>query len=81
MIRSGGSLIGAAQAYRDAGATELIAVCTHGIFVAGAFKRLKDSQLFDVLVATDSHPNAPNLAQDGLRVISTADVFVDHLRR
>ena len=81
MIRSGGSLIGAARAYRDAGATELIAVCTHGIFVPGSFERLRDSQLFDELVATDSHPNAPNLSSSGLRVIPTADVFVDHLRR
>ncbi|MEE2788843.1 MAG: ribose-phosphate diphosphokinase [Myxococcota bacterium] len=81
MIRSGGSLIGAAQAYRDAGAAGLIAVCTHGVFVDGAYERLSNSGLFDEIVATDSHPTAPRLVDVGLRIVPTAASFVEHLRR
>jgi ribose-phosphate pyrophosphokinase len=58
MIRSGGSLVGAALAYRAAGATSVAAVTTHGLFVGDALDRIAASGLFDALVATDSHPRA-----------------------
>ena len=34
MIRTGSSVINAARAYRDAGATSVAALCTHGVFPA-----------------------------------------------
>lgn len=81
MIRSGGSLLGAAKTYRAAGAARIVAVCSHGVFTPGAFERLRDSGLFEAIVATDSHPNAVALAESGLRVIPTASLFANHLRR
>ncbi len=80
MIRSGGSLIGAAEAYRDAGADRLFAVCTHGVFTSGAFERLKRTGLFEKIVATDTHPAAVQHVHDGLRVVSTASLFAEHLK-
>lgn len=79
MIRTGGSLINAAQAYRDAGATRLVACCTHGIFPPGAFKRLQDSGMFDAIVATDTHPNARRHEADGLELVPVARLFADYL--
>jgi len=79
MIRTGGSLIGAAQAYRDSGATRLIAVCTHGIFADGAYERLMNTGLFDLIISTDSHPAVHALESKGLHVVPVADVFLSHL--
>ena len=75
MIRSGGSLISAAQAYRAAGATNLIAVATHGIFTEGALTRLADSRLFQRVVCTDSHPRALVASHPLLEVVSCAPVI------
>jgi len=79
MIRSGGSLISAAEAYRAAGATRLFAVCTHGVFTEGSFSRLRDSAQFDRIVASDSHPTAVQYEPDGLLVFRTAHLFAEHL--
>lgn len=80
MIRTGGSLIGAAEAYREAGAVSLAAVCTHGVFPLDAWQRLQACGLFDTIVATDSHPQARRLAAQGLVVVPTMPLFAPHLR-
>lgn len=41
MIRSGSSLIHAAEAYKNAGANNIYVVTIHGVFVAGAIEKLK----------------------------------------
>ncbi|MEM1177167.1 MAG: ribose-phosphate diphosphokinase [Acidobacteriota bacterium] len=58
MIRTGGSLIGAARAYREAGAERLYAIAIHGVMPGEAGERLRDSGLFERVVVTDSHPHA-----------------------
>lgn len=79
MIRTGGSLIGAAAAYRDAGARRIFAVCTHGLFSDGGLQRLVDSGLFAAMACTDTHPAAPPLAGDFLEVDSVASLLATHL--
>ncbi|MCU0684444.1 MAG: ribose-phosphate diphosphokinase [Polyangiaceae bacterium] len=80
MIRTGGSLLSAARAYREAGATDIFAVCTHGLFPGEALDRLVDSNLFAGLAATDSHPRARALAGPRLAVSPCAPLFLAHLR-
>ncbi len=75
MIRTGSSLIGAARAYRDAGATEVTALATHGVFPDDALKRLQQSRLFTAIACTDSHPRADALASDFLSVHSIAGLL------
>lgn len=58
MIRTGGSLIGAAQAYKDAGAKEIYCISTHGIFPTDSANRLHDSGLFQKIAVSNSHPSA-----------------------
>jgi ribose-phosphate pyrophosphokinase len=79
MIRTGGSLINAARAYRDAGAVRLVACCTHGVFPGDAFDRLMDSGLFAKIISTDSHPTAIQLEASGLELVPVARLFADHL--
>lgn len=85
MIRTGGSLIGAAQAYHDAGAARISAIATHGLFPGDALARIRESGLFDHIVTTDSHPRAVTLAQsaddDFLSVVSCAQQLAGYLAR
>jgi ribose-phosphate pyrophosphokinase len=75
LIRSGGSLIAAARAYRDAGAASIAAVATHGVLPGDALDRLRGSGVLDRLVLTDSHPRAAALRSDFVEVVSVAPVL------
>jgi ribose-phosphate pyrophosphokinase len=84
MIRTGGSLVEAAKAYRDAGAARISAITTHGLFPGEALAKLAGCGLLDQVVATDSHPRAALLAAarpDGfLRVLGTAGLWATYLK-
>jgi len=79
MIRTGGSLMGAAEAYRQAGAISIDAIATHGVFPGDSLQRLRASGLFGAIWVTDSHPRAVALADDFLHVDSTAGLLIEHL--
>jgi ribose-phosphate pyrophosphokinase len=81
MIRTGGSLINAAEAYRAAGAVAIDAIATHGLFPGDSLAVLRDTGLFGSISVTDTHPRARALAQgsDFLHVKSTAQLLVEHL--
>lgn len=81
MVRTGGSLIKAAKAYKAAGALQIYAVCSHGVFPKAAWQTIKDSQLFTKVISTDSHPQTNLLRSKGLEVISTCSVFSEALRK
>jgi len=75
MIRTGGSLLGAARAYQTAGATSISAICTHGLFPGRALDKLQQSGIFDRIVCTDTHPRATELQGDFLEVVDIAPVL------
>lgn len=75
MVRTGGSLVKAAKAYLDRGASGVVAILTHGVLPPGAKKRLLDSGVFKSVVVTDSHPQAVLQADDFLLVQSIADLL------
>jgi ribose-phosphate pyrophosphokinase len=79
MIRTGGSLINAAAAYRDAGAREISVVTTHGLFVGNAFQKIKNSGLFSWICSTDSHPEATKIEDSSLLLYPVYNVFLEHL--
>lgn len=79
MIRTGGSLMGAAKAYRDAGASSVAAVATHGLFPGDALERLRQSGLFTEIVCTDTHPRARQLEDGFLVVESVAGLLARYL--
>ena len=81
MIRTGGSLIKAAASYKEAGATRVSAIATHGVFPEGAIAKIRQSGLFDQLVVTDSHPRAVAAASDFVKVVSIAPMVSEHLRK
>lgn len=61
MIRTGGSLIGAGQAYLDAGASKVYAVATHGVLPGESLLKLMNSQVFEKVYVTNTHPKANEL--------------------
>lgn len=79
MIRTGGSLLAAAAAYRDAGASKIDAIATHGLFPGASLAKIRASGLLGRVVTTDSHPRAVALADDYLQVTSTAGLLAEHL--
>jgi len=80
MIRTGGSLINAAAAYRQAGAVAVDAIATHGVLPGDSVDRLRRSGQFGTLVVTDSHPRAHALRSDFVEVESVAGLLCQHLK-
>lgn len=79
MIRTGTSLLSAARAYLDAGATSVAAVASHGVFPGDALERIAASGLLTDIIVTNSHPRARELSHAMLRVVSVAPVFAAFL--
>jgi len=79
IIRSGASLLNAAEAYRKSGAAKISVVVTHGVFPGDALQRLQQSGLLSSVVCTDSHPRALELEGGLLRVRSVAPVLAGFL--
>jgi ribose-phosphate pyrophosphokinase len=61
LVRSGSSLIKAAEAYKAAGANDVYAVTVHGAFVKGALEKMEQSGLIKSVKCTNSHPNMQNI--------------------
>lgn len=78
MVRTGGSLLQAAQAYKDAGAREIAVITTHGIFAGNGFEKIRNSGLVQKVVCTDTHPNALQITDPLLRVQSVAPLILDY---
>ena len=79
MIRTGGSLIGAARAYHEAGAREIAVITTHGLFNNDAVNKIEQSGFIKHLFSTDTHPNALNFQGAYLKVLTTAGLIAENL--
>ncbi len=80
LIRTGSSLLQAARAYREAGAVEIYAIATHGLFPGESLERIQSSGLIREIVCSDSHPRARTLASSFLRVKSIAGLLAGYLK-
>ncbi|MGB3463969.1 MAG: phosphoribosyltransferase family protein, partial [Cyclobacteriaceae bacterium] len=79
MIRSGGSILHAAQAYKDAGAADIYVITTHGLFIGDGLAKMKKSGLIRHVVCMDTHPNAEKIDDSFLTVKSIAGLICQHL--
>ncbi|MBE6519211.1 MAG: ribose-phosphate diphosphokinase [Thermoplasmata archaeon] len=73
MISTGGTIMTAAQALRDAGAKSVSVACTHGVFVNGAIEKLTHSALDKVLCC--------NTLENSQSQISVAKLIADAVRK
>jgi ribose-phosphate pyrophosphokinase len=81
MVRTGGSLINAAKAYKAAGAKKIFTITTHGLFNNDALTKIQKSGVIEKVVTTNSHPNSYTLKSDILRVESIALLIVEQLKK
>lgn len=83
LISTGGTLVRTAKAARRAGARRVIALATHGLFVAGAAEALKDAAI-DRLAVTDSVPPFRLAGADVMHkveVLSSAPLLAEAILR
>ncbi|QKF64315.1 ribose-phosphate pyrophosphokinase [Campylobacter corcagiensis] len=80
MIDTGGTLIKAAEAFKERGATSVMAFCTHAVLSGKAYENLENGAL-DELVVTDTIPLNSEKNHDKIKVISVAPLFGEVIRR
>lgn len=79
MIRSGSSLIHAAEAYKNAGANNIYVVAVHGIFVNTALEKLKQTGLVKSVFCTNSHAKTQSIQDDFIKVFDISEVIINGL--
>lgn len=79
MIRTGGTLLRAAEAYVAAGASACYAVATHLVVPGDAAARILAHEAIQGVAGTDSHPRAALAAEAGCQVHSVASVYAEWL--
>jgi ribose-phosphate pyrophosphokinase len=75
MIRTGGSLMQAALAYHQAGAQEVIAITTHGLFNNHAIDHITKQGIIQQIFATNSHPNTQTIQHPLVNIHSVVPLF------
>ena len=75
MIRTGSSLIKAAEAYKKSGAKNIYAITTHGVFPEGSIEKLNKS-IIKKVICSNSHPNHARLEKN---VFDISDIFSDFI--
>jgi len=79
MIRSGSSIIKAAEAYKSVGAKNIYVVCVHGVFVDGAIDRFKKSGLIQNVSCVNTHVKATLINDPFVKVYDSSQVIIDGL--
>ncbi|MCS6824797.1 MAG: ribose-phosphate diphosphokinase [Cytophagaceae bacterium] len=81
MIRTGSSIINAAEAYSKAGAKRISIVATHGLFVQDSLSKLASTQLFEKIICTDTHSNVQHIVHPLLEVKTVARLIKDNIEK
>lgn len=77
-----GTVVKAADKLKEAGATKVYAILTHGIFSGPAISRINASGNFEAVVATNTIPQDQHMIDcDKIRCIDVAMIFAEALRR
>ena len=80
LISTGGSLVEAARALKDAGALDIYAAIVHPVLAGSAIEKIKDSPLNELIV-TNSIPLEPEKKIDKIRQISVAPLLAEAIHR
>jgi ribose-phosphate pyrophosphokinase len=78
MVDTAGTLTKAANLMMEKGALSVRAICTHAILSGGAYERVEESKL-EELIVTDSIPLKQKSSK--IRVVSCAPLFADVMHR
>ena len=80
MVRTGGSLMQAAKAYREAGANRIYCITTHGLFNQDALSKIESQCIIEKVICTNTHPLALQQTSGLLQVKSVSSIIFDALK-
>ena len=80
MIRTAGSICGAAELVKRAGASEIHVAATHGVFCGPALERLKESPITSVIV-TDTIPLGAAAQISKIKQLTVAPLLAEAIKR
>lgn len=80
MIDTGGTIVNAAEALMKAGASKVIAFCTHAVLSDPAKERLQNSCLEEVII-TDTIPHADGSLPPKIKILSVARLLAEAVSR
>ncbi|MFV0294829.1 MAG: ribose-phosphate pyrophosphokinase [Hyphomicrobiaceae bacterium] len=81
IVDSGGTLVNAANALLEQGASEVHAYITHGVLSGGAVSRIANSKLMTLAITDSIMPTEAVKAARNIRVISIAPLLADAINR
>lgn len=89
MIRSGGTILNSAQAYKDAGAKEISVVTTHGDFCSSSYndggksgiEKLLDSDLITEVHCSNSTPKTLNISHPKFHLYKIDKLISEHINK
>ena len=81
IVDSGGTLVNAAEALLDAGATSVAAYITHGVLSGGAVARVNGSKLTELVITDTIRPTDAALDSSKIRILTAAPLIGEAIRR
>jgi len=81
IVDSGGTLVNAADALMDKGATSVAAYITHGVLSGGAVARITASRLKELVITDSIQPTESVRAAANIRVLSIASLLGEAIAR
>src|SRR5918912_652383 len=81
IIDSGGTVVNAADALLDQGATDVYAYITHGVLSGGAVARITASRLKELVITDSIQPTEAIRAAHNIRVMSVASLIGEAIGR
>lgn len=80
MIDTAGTIVKAATAFKERGATSVMAFCTHAVLRGIAYENIANPAL-DKLIVTDTIPLKDGANTDKIKILSVAPLFGEVIRR
>ena len=81
IVDSAGTLCNAAAALKEAGASEVVAYCTHGVLSGGAVARVETSVLTELVITDSIAPDEAAVKSDKVRILTIAPLLAEAITR
>ena len=80
-VATGGSVLKLSELLIESGVEEIVLICTHGLFIGDALKRIAEIPQITEIVTTDTVPIPPEKRLPNMTVLSVAPLFGEAIRR
>ncbi|MFI3240966.1 MAG: ribose-phosphate diphosphokinase [Alphaproteobacteria bacterium] len=80
MIRSGGSILDAVQAYKSMGAKKIYIICIHGVFTKGSIEKLENSKIIEKIYCTNTHSKTQTIKSSLIEIVDITKTIKNNLQ-